>query len=369
MQSAARSTTAVVLLLFLTPMCQAQWTVIDLHATAFGLSEGTGAFGNQVVGNTYIDGSPRGLLWSGTAESWVDLTPPGSLGSGVYGVSDGVLVGHAYIPRRLGVAAEVHAGLWTGNGESFVDLNPESSFHSMSIAVGDGQQVGEVVVNGLPHASLWEGTATSWVDLTPVGYPAARAYGVSGGVQVGEVANMASLWTGTAESWVDLSPEDSVGSVASGVHDGQQVGTVRFASDEGNHASLWNGSAASWVDLNPPGSIESHANGVFRGQQVGDAYVDGELRAVLWTNSAESWVDLNEFLPPEFDYAVATAIWSDESAIRISGLGGSRQTGVQHALLWTRAIPEPNSLSLLAIAAVAGLAWRRCNSRNRNVSL
>lgn len=342
----------------------AQWTVTNLQAPEHGLTEAPGVWGHQQVGNTYIDSSIHAILWSGTAESWIDLNPEVAVGAGAYAVSDGRQVGYAYIPTTPGTAANVHAALWTGTPASFVDLAPAGAVHSQAWGVGDGQQVGEAVFSeGLPRASLWSGSAATWVDLSPAGSSSSRAYGTSEGQQVGVADGVASLWHGTASSWISLKPAHVAISEALAVHRGQQVGRVAdFTMDDifvpWNHASLWTGTAESWIDLNPPGAIESNAYAVYRGQQVGDANIGGELRAVLWNGTAESWVDLNEFLPPGFDYATATGIWSDDSVIYVSGHGGSRMTGSQYALLWTRPIPEPHSFLLLSLAMLGAVSCR-----------
>jgi hypothetical protein len=58
-----------------------------------------------------------------------------------------------------------HAGLWSGTAASWVDLTPAGSPDSEARGVFGGQQVGYAQVGGVPHAGLWSGTAASWVDL------------------------------------------------------------------------------------------------------------------------------------------------------------------------------------------------------------
>jgi probable HAF family extracellular repeat protein len=58
------------------------------------------------------------LLWHGSAESVVDLTPPGANGAQGTAISRAGQVGYG------GVGEFPHALLWQGTAESFVDLHP-----------------------------------------------------------------------------------------------------------------------------------------------------------------------------------------------------------------------------------------------------
>ena len=342
-----------------------QWTVTNLHSPpdayesfAYGVSGGAGGAGggSQQVGNILTD-VRRASLWSGTADSWVDLNPAGASFSGALGIASGPggiqQVGYAF------VAGKHHASLWSGSAASWVDLNPASATESHAYAVGGGQQVGKVIlVGGCTHASLWSGSAESWVSLNPpFGTCYSIALGVSDGQQVGWVnhggSEFASLWSGSAESWVSLHPAEAIYvSHAFGVCSfeeggGQQVGRA-FVADAvmgaSFHAGLWSGSAESWVDLHPAGATWSEAVGVCCvggvAQQVGKAVVNGKDHASLWCGTAESWVDLHAFVPAGFDSSVATSIWSDANFIYVAGYAHNTQNGegFDEALLWTQAI-------------------------------
>jgi hypothetical protein len=56
--------------------------------------------------------------------------------------------------------------LWTGTAESWVDLSPAGATDSFANAVFDGRQVGFAIVGGNWRAGIWSGTAESWVDLS-----------------------------------------------------------------------------------------------------------------------------------------------------------------------------------------------------------
>ena len=344
------------------PSARAEWTAINLHpADVGGDSWAFGVSGGQQVGVVGAGGGSRASLWSGTAASWVDLSPAGFDHSDALGVGGGQQVGSA------AVNLHAHAGLWSGTAASWVDLSPSGSPDSVAHGVGGGQQVGQAIVNGFQRAGMWSGTAASWVDLTPAGLFGGVAYRISGGQQVGYVHNSggfvrASLWSGTAASWVDLTPAGSMASQAYDVSGGQQVG---YAYDGAQfRASLWSGTAASWVDLNPAGSPDSEARGVFDGQQVGYAQVGGVPHAGLWSGAAASWVDLHAFVPAGFSESVAQSIWRDANFTYVAGYGYNGD--FQRALLWTHPVPEPASFALLAIGALF-LCWRKLRPQTRSV--
>ena len=284
--------------------------------------------GSAFAGWTVVSLHPAGATW------WPDA-------SAATGVSGGQQVG--YGPGPPGGVWN-HARLWSGTAESYVDLNPAVAFMTNAYAVSGGQQVGVVGYS----AALWSGTAASWVDLNPAGARGSCATGVSGGQQVGYadsnnyIGTHAALWSGTKESWVDLHPAGTGAdsSSAAGISGGQQVGDVQVGWD--THASLWSGTAASWVDLNPVGAHHSYATGVSGGLQVGYAYFDGRGdRAGLWSGTAESWVSLSGIMPAGFLPAGAYEQWSSATSVEVSAgeiwvAGGAFNSsmGRSEAVLW-----------------------------------
>ena len=184
--------------LFLISAAHAQWTLTILTPPVTNRSIAYDVSGRQQVGEFALDGRSRASLWSGTADSWLDLTPTGSEASRAF-------------------------------------------------AVGGGQQVGEVWTGGVGRASLWSGTAGSWVDLSPVGATHSRAQGMGGGQQVGYAfvndELRASLWSGSGASWVDLSvylPEDYIQSEAFGISsDGVNTYIVGFGVRPGGTHDAW----------------------------------------------------------------------------------------------------------------------------------
>jgi len=133
-------------------------------------------------------------------------------GSRIYGVSSGDQVG----------IVDGHAAMWSGTAESYVDLNPTGFLYSEARGICGDQKVGwgrGSTTEGNNHALLWSGTPGTWVDLNPLGFAESWAYGVSGNQQVGygwgddtEWYYHALMWSGSAETCADLNPIGFIGS-------------------------------------------------------------------------------------------------------------------------------------------------------------
>ena len=357
-------------------IAHAQVTVTNLHP-AGSLSSGANATANGLQGG--ISTGHAGI-WSGTAASWVDLHPTvainTAISSTINGMSNGQQVGSVTLTDAFGEQTAFHAALWSGTAASYVDLSPVSSIHpdntSAALAVHNGQQVGYTRFGSTENAALWSGTAASLVNLQPTGTGilTSQALGVFNGQQVGYVhrggnAGSAALWSGTANSLVELNPAGAVSSSAYGIHNGQQAGSVsvNVGVQVREHASIWTGTAASWVDIHPAAATESRALAVHDGKQVGFATIGTVTHASLWTGTADSWVDLSTYLTGSWGDTQAKSIWSDDSSIYISGTGFNLSTNRQEALLWVVPVPEPGSILLASLGGVLAVArWRRFQS-------
>jgi hypothetical protein len=327
-------------------------TSITPNSAAGGLVAGYGPGTNAYV---------HAVLWSSTSSTGADLMPAGATYSNIEATDGSQQVGYA----------GTDAIAWTGNAGSAVNLTPSGFAFSGAEAVRNGQQVGE----GGPgtgfhkHALLWSGSAASYVDLNPANVSDSIAYGTSGTQQVGWAfgtatgnATHAALWSGSAASFVDLNPANYFTSTAVGAGGGQQVGNgVANGPGSNEHALLWSGSAASSVDLNPANLTISRATDTNGFQQVGYGYTvtqngsastDGPRHALLWSGSAASVFDLQSVLPDTFGSSQASTI----SGNTVYGWAYDT-TGNLHAIAWS--IPEPASLSLLAIAALLTFHRRR----------
>jgi hypothetical protein len=283
--------------------------------------------------------------------------------------------------------------VWSGSAQSAVDLNPTdlgNVVQSNCLGTDGTQEVGfgNIATGTNPrtetvstHAMLWNGTAGSAVDLNPTnlsGMTISYAYGTDGTQQVGcsdygglYYPGTALLWSGTASSAVDLNPTglNGIGAcLAYGVYGSQQVG---FGQTPGQgdqyHALLWTGTAASAVDLNNPnvGTAYSEALATNGTQQVGDGFnydatttpqfEDGQ--ALLWSGTAASVVQLQAFLP-------LTGAWTESTANSIDPAGNVYGTANgtfdgftgTFAVEWSP-VPEPATASMMLIA-VGGLFMR-----------
>jgi hypothetical protein len=320
---------------------QAQWKVTNLHPR--DLPSGTDSYGlattdTQQVGYYVIAGpfSPvsTAVMWTGTAESYVIL-----------GEEDNSYANDTNGTQQVGAIAP-HAVLWNGSADSVVELTPRGFLNSYAYGISGTQHVGWAAPTpGAQHACLWNGDAQSYVSLHPAGWDTSVAYGTSGTQQVGQAFLIrdltvhASLWTGTAESWVDLHPADATASIAFATSGTQQVGYVYLPRSSQYHASLWSGTAESWVDLHPAGARGSGAYDIWMDYQVGYVDIDNVVRAALWKGTAESWIDLSTYLPPGFGQTFASGVWSEGSSIKVIGYGYNTIALRNHALLWTSISP------------------------------
>jgi hypothetical protein len=220
---------------------------------------------------------------------------------------------------------------------------------------------------GQSRASLWSGTAASWIDLTPAGAAQSSALAVHNGKQGGFAVvggvERASLWSGSGASWIDLHPAGAFRSDVFGMDGAQQVGRALVSSFYS--AALWSGTAASYVSLQPAGAEASGAYDVSDGRQVGYVIMPlGEPRAAVWSGTAASWVDLSTYLPPGYLSSTALATWSDANFIYVAGYGTTIAGERDQALLWTRPVPAPGAVAIMATVGWIALV-RRSRGRDR----
>jgi hypothetical protein len=195
------------------------------------------------------------FLWRGSAASAVNLTPFGlGFGAGQAYGTDGVQqVGVGWKVVGFGAYSTPNAMLWSGTADSAVNLNPPNSGESTAYAVAGGQQVGYAY--SFQHAMLWTGTAASAIDLHPADYTSSQARATNGVQQAGfgwvntpaqTSHKHALVWSGSAASVVDLNefmPLGFTDAAATGIDAaGNVVGWAVKGSANGTastHAVMW----------------------------------------------------------------------------------------------------------------------------------
>lgn len=338
------------------------YVVIDLTPSGFSNAIGKGIAGGQQVGNAMqaSTGHMHPLLWSGTANGYVDLFQSG------WGVSSAVNATNG--AQQVGKAGGV-ARLWSGSSASCTNLHPAGYTGSEASSICGDQVVGAASVStDIDHALLWNLGTSTHVDLHPTGFSYSVATATNGVDQAGYAGtgpaysgqNHAILWHGSASNYVDLNPNGFSISIVSGIAGSQQVGNG--VCPQGQHALLWHGAPNDYIDLNPSGYVSSVAlatNGV---QQVGWAIAPGPSyqHAIVWTGSATDYVDLNQFLPAGYYSAQATGIDSDGNIV-----GSAIYGGYSRAILWQ--VPEPTSLQFICLAMLSLLRRSRSQRWQRIV--
>ncbi len=317
-------------------------TVLDSSSSSsFALAASEG----RVYGGLGV----RATSWDTTTGAPTDHHPSGAIiSSDIRGVGGGKFVG------RFREGVQEHAIVWHELSGSGSDLHPPSYTDSIAYATDGVQQVGRASRPGAQHAALWTGNGESFVNLNPSGATHSTAHGVYQGIQVGQVGGYAGFWQGTAASWQALSTSPSG---ANGIYGDQVVG---FISSGTSRAMTWSVSTGSSSSLHPASMASSIALGVSGGVQVGAAYAVAGFRptAALWQGTAESFVDLHQFAPSEYLGSVANSVFRTQSEILVAGYG-TDSSGRQRALMWTQAVPEPGTVSLLAVGVAALVRMRR----------
>lgn len=322
----------------------------SLHPTGAQWSRIESVSPTQQVGRVRSGNVWRAAKWTGTPNSYVELSPPNTNEAGAWGIDGAQQAGSVKVTGGPGFRAM----LWSGTAASAVDITPAIPGLTSAEILGAraGQQIGAISLPNAqlgfsaPLAGIWRGTADSWVNLHPPGWAYSIGRGTDGVFQVGDVwpqdffnPSHAALWNGSVDTFVDLHPTGSTQSFAYAVDQGQQVGIAYFPPNATGRAALWTGSSQSFVNLHPqsvPSSQQSGAFDVHRGVQVGYVGQGSAPRAALWQSTAATYLDLHQFLPPNYNRSQAYAVWSTPSEIIIGGEAFNNSTGVWEAMLWRR---------------------------------
>lgn len=335
------------------------WTFTSLHPPGATSSVALDVDATSQSGTITVpvgDGSEtHASLWSGTADSHVDLHPPTTTSSTAAAIAGGVQAGTWYHPYEVYHQGQWYtvyfpeACLWTGDAASHVLLHV-SGWEYSGVSDTDGiHQVGSIsrddeVGNPFIRAAMWTGTAGSHRSLHPTGVQNSglialdgeRQYGWIHTPQPGSVTHAAG-WMGTADSFTDMHPTGASRSWVTGAGDEQIVGMAEFG---GVLAPVLWGVDPGVVRRLDEGSGGGQIVDVSGGLQVGHATIEGTGHAVIWSGTGTSRVDLHAHADPEFESTTARAIHvGPDGSIAIVGSGYNGATGRTEAILWTSESP------------------------------
>lgn len=287
-------------------------------------ARGVNDFGD-VAGWGVKSGHSYGFYWrdanlNGLCESveMLDLGSLGGTGTIALGINNsGQVVGQSLLASDN----HYHAFVWgddNHNGQAepgeMIDLGPgqANAINNLGAVVGRGNLLGSY-----DRATLWQGGAA--VDLGVLGGVVSCALGVSdSGYVVG--------WTDTIDPTVIEH-------------------AFKWADEDGNGQA----DPGEMLDLDVLGTRYSGALGVNNhGQAVGWAGTnDSDVRAFIWSD--DQMVNLNDLIAPGSGWVLSRANDINDAG-EIVGYG--TVNGQAHGFLLTP-IPEPATLSLLAVAAIA----------------
>jgi hypothetical protein len=279
---------------------------VNCKPPGFGDVTVRGAAGQQMVGDAYFNGpgpfSQQAILWqiSDQGATWASLNPPG-VNSAVAMATDGLTqVGWVYVGNQERTV------MWSGSAQTMVDLTPDAMAASRLLCVRGRQQGGWIAPTPFDNAqaAVWSGSAASVVNLHPTAALRSQVLGTTGSIQGGyaqyPIADSnwttvhATIWRGTAASITDLHPlsgEFSFSRVQC-VDGDYQAGTfgadIRSSIDT-QRACLWKSGKAQFFDLHPCGYTRSEVrsivvlpSGVIRA--VGAGWTSGTTQEIplLW---------------------------------------------------------------------------------------
>ncbi|NUQ52934.1 MAG: hypothetical protein HUU19_09585 [Phycisphaerales bacterium] len=298
---------------------------------------------------------PHPVLWKGSSEIAIDLTPPSRSGGELFGMWGDRQVGYAASPNQY------HAAAWRGSAESYVNLNPSNARASYAYATRGDQIVGMAQPNTSTYefAALWTGPTSAYVNLHNNSLATfSDAFATDGEYQGGHAAYRASgqihatLWHGSASTMIDVHPSWNgvTVSVINAMAPGVQVGRAGYAS------CLWRGTKDSARLMFPDGMYGGELRGTDGTHHVGMASKDGREYGGIWmSDDPNSFVNLSTMVASNVTGGSAWAIASDDMNMYVTGrvrIG----SGPWQGIVWVRAIPSAPSAALLAIGTAA---WRR----------
>jgi hypothetical protein len=323
------------------------WSLVLLQPSGAEASEVWGGAAGVQVGMTRIAGKTRAASWRGSAATWMDHDPPGSVRSMLYATDGARLVGDV-------LTSETRYSLYIPT-----PVSPGVTFQrGVIFGTAGGQQVGQLLSGSFMSTSfsavLWTGTPESMVTLAPTssswniytsmaratdGVQQVGSVGVLLNAWTGQSVQFASLWSGTASSWVPLSFTESE---AVGVHNGVQVGWTAAGVTNPRFACLWRGTKESIQGMHPAAATSSVLVGVLDNHQVGAAQFGGRWKAGIWSGTPESFENLDALVPTGFTGSWASSIWRDGDRLYVGGVAlrdnGWPYQDNNQAVLWWRTV-------------------------------
>lgn len=353
MKHAARTVLVVAASAIVSAHAVADWQAILLEPANASQSRCFGASNGVQCGYSNFHGQGSATLWTGSAESVIDL----SLGQSNWISSAANSISGDQVVLSALTTNMTRAILYSQSAQTFTDLTPpgyssaamQGCYAGSNSQVGSGQQMMGAML-------LWHGTTQSAVNLTPPGWVSSAAAGCAGDMQVGNGMagfmgmGRAFVTYGTPESYVDITPADSVSAGVAGCDLDSQVGSVLWPSVMQGHACIWHGTPESCVDINPSFAAASAAKACWNGTQVG-SYVSlsgGFGKAVVWHGTAKSAEDLHQAvvdqLGPQFIQTETTGI--DDVTGDIVGVAYTTDGMfmIPHAVMWTWTVDCPADL-------------------------
>lgn len=343
------------------PAIPQQWQAISVHpAWAQNSSHARGIGGGLIGGyaNTPTvlpDGRTFQLdhpvVWDTELFAAQEVTPPGSVGGGVYDVEGSLLVGwfwhtwQCWSGGQYWTCAWQSAGYWTAPTFDFVEAVHSSGAEYDYIAATDGERMVGTLAYEISEgfydlkAHLWTATGGTW-SLHFASASDTLAAAIDGPHQFGlyyegAAGSRAVMWTDTPGSHRDVHPAGYSSSLISGAGDGQAVG----AAD--SHAGLWV-TDVGFAELHPASAATSAAVAAHQGIQCGSA----AGRAALWSGSAASFFDLGAYVPEGFTSSAAEDFdVAGDGTITVVGYGYNTATGRTEALVWRSLAGIPGDLN------------------------
>jgi len=338
----------VVMFLASAVFADVQYTVTDLPPPLGGQNleaYGINASGQVVGVFQTLEGWHHAFFYGGGAS--VDLGTLGGNASEGLGInSSGTVVGDSFT-----ATGARRAFLWPPMHEPDPPLPGD---YSQGFAINDAGCITGRLGSSLgdSHAFLYSGGTTT--DLGTFGGATSEGFAVnSSGKVAGGAQDASSIWHPFLyDGSFPLIPLGSLGGdygTALDMNDADLIVGQSERTDGVVHAFLYDGTIH---DLDPLGTTQSGGSGINEnGDIVGGKIVSGVWHAFLWKDS--TMTDLNTLIDPLSGWVLNYAEDINDSGW-IVGYGTFE--GSTHAFLL---IPEPATLSLLALGGVAALLRKR----------